>query len=184
MTDIESMIDKRISQAAEYYRRSDTNIKYVAIIAGNVVGTYGDGATQAIADKIQRSVATVQNYAHAYWQYQKLRYAIEDTKHIRKLWRKLPVSHWWLVYDNINSCVDAAYYLSMAEVHKWSGRRMLAEFRADYEAQNGALPPVTPAKQLQRARNVVQSILLEVDKYTPAIVEWAKAGKVLFEEAA
>src|SRR5687768_16419139 len=95
----ESLVDKRIQQAVDFGKRSDAGLKAACIAASPIVGTYSHG-TQQIATARNRSVSTVENWAHAHWLHVELR---KEGGHVlpisRSLWRHLPASHWWLAYD-------------------------------------------------------------------------------------
>jgi hypothetical protein len=131
------MVEKRISQIVTYHRGSDIQIKAACIAAARVVGSY-DGTTGVIAKQTKRSVASVENWAHAFRLYNELRTNLADFRRVRCLWRSLPASHWWLAYDIQTSGYDALYYLDNADKHAWSGRDMLKEWRQDRE--NGGAP--------------------------------------------
>jgi hypothetical protein len=134
---LEQTVDKRISQAAEFFGKSDRQLKFTCIAASPVVGTY-DGGTQEIAKRILRSVSTVENYAHAFWLYRDLR-ANGHKARVRAMWRSLPASHWWQAYDIHKAGYDTFYYLNNADLNKWSGRDMMFEYRRDREAGNAPL---------------------------------------------
>jgi len=136
MSDMETIIDKRIHQAVVFHKGSDMCVKYACIAAAQVVGTYSD-ATEEIARLSRRSVSSVQNWAHAFRLYKELRKI--DACVSRSLWRILPASHWWLAYDIQQAGFDALYYLANAATHNWSGRDMLKEFARDREAGNAPL---------------------------------------------
>lgn len=184
----ETLIDKRIRQAIDYGKGSDTSLKCAALAAGRVVGKY-TAATQQIADARNREVSTVQNWAHAAWMYQELKdYPRRDVQRVRELWHELPVSHWWLAWDKIRNCNEAHnwntfYYLNNAFIHGWSGRRMLEEFQADYVAYEGAPPPVKITTVYNKAVSVVTDVLTRLDEITDdRIIEWARQGMNLFAE--
>ena len=151
----ESNIDRHIDRAIRYYSGSDTSLKYTCIACSPVVGSY-DGTTQAIAQEIKRSVATVENYAHAHWLYKDLR-SNGSLKSARILWRSLPASHWWQAYDIQRNGYDALYYLELAHQHKFSGRAMMGEYRKDMEAGNAPM-------QIKRARHAFVELAKELEK--------------------
>jgi hypothetical protein len=133
----EENIERHIEHAVKYYGDSDMCLKYTCIAASPVVGLY-DGGTQAIASQIRRSPSTVENYAHAHWLYRELRSG-EVRIRVRILWRSLPASHWWQAWDIHKAGYNAFYYLNNADLHKWSGREMMGEYRKDREAGNAPL---------------------------------------------
>lgn len=141
---LEQTVDKRISQAADFFGKSDRQLKYTCIAASPVVGTYS-GGTEQIAKRILRSVSTVENYAHGHWLYRDLRAQcqtkdkLEQKRRIRAMWRSLPASHWWQAYDIHKSGYDAYFYLNNANLNGWSGRDMMFEYRRDREAGNAPL---------------------------------------------
>lgn len=138
----ESLVDIWIDRAAEYYGDSDLRLKMAGIVSDTVVGKYKLGGTSAIAKKTKHSVASVQNWAHAFRLYKTLRVAggrLGGFFLVRSLWRSLPASHWWLAYDIQQSGFDALYYLENAELHHWSGRDMMQEYKRERE---GGLAPL------------------------------------------
>jgi hypothetical protein len=137
MMDIETLIEKRISQIVDFQSRSDTYVKYSCIAAYYVVGSYS-GATEVIAKQTNRSVSSVQNWAHAFRLYKTLR-SNGNRKLARRLYRTLPASHWWLAYDIQQSGYDAMYYLENADLHHWGGRDMMKEYRQDRESGGAPL---------------------------------------------
>lgn len=180
MTINESLIDKRIHQAVTYYGSAEMSLKLTAIAAARVVGKY-DGTTAEIAKQIRRSPSTVENLAHAFWLYEYERKAYKSAS--RDLWRELPISHWWIAYDHIHSVgCRALKYLDMAYSHGWSGRRMLQEFRVDYEREHGAPPPVKIERVYSRAVNVVTDILARIGEADAVVAAWAQEGLNLFAE--
>lgn len=134
----EGIIDKRIKQTVEWSKTSDTHLKYACIAASPIVGTYSH-ATKMIAEQRNRSVATVENWAHAHWLYVELRRNPDYCYWSRRLWRELPASHWWLAYDIQVKGYDAMHYLNLAYGHKWSGRDMMQEYKKDMEAGNAPM---------------------------------------------
>lgn len=184
MTINEALIDKRIAQAAHWYSDSDTTLKYAAIAAGRVVGLY-DGVTAEIARQTRRSVSSVENWAHAYRLYRELRSGAPTEYifcHSRVLWRELPISHWWQASDAIDHTGDCYKYLYLAHQHGWSGRRMLAEYRADYEAQHGAPPPLSFERKWQKAKAVITDLLASFDELSKLLTcEQMEALRVFVE---
>jgi hypothetical protein len=136
MNDIEQLVDTWVYRVVAYHAGSDTSLKKACIVAAQVVGSYS-GATGIIARDTRRSVASVENWAHAFRLYKELR---KTDKLARVLWRELPCSHWWLAYDIQQSGYDALYYLTMAMQNAMSGRDMLNEWKRDREA--GSAPIV------------------------------------------
>lgn len=136
MTLAESQLDARIARVVRYDLNSDLSLKYACLGAETVVGTYS-GVTGEIAKLRKRSVATVENWAHAARLYKTLRKT--DRKIARHLFRELPASHWWLAYDIQVKGYDAGHYLLKAFQHSWSGRAMLGEFDKDMQAGNAPL---------------------------------------------
>lgn len=186
MTINEALIDKRIQQAARWYGSAEMSLKLTAIAAARVVGKY-DGTTAEIAKQIRRSTTTVENLAHAKWLYDlycNSYYGSDvDFRLVRKLWRVLPISHWWLAYDVIEpASFDSLWYLNNAYAHGWSGRRMLAEFRADYEAQHGAPPPVPFERKWQNFKAAITNVLADFDELTKRLTaEQLMALRVVVE---
>lgn len=183
MTINEGMIDKRTQQAVTFYGKSEMSLKLTAYAAGRVVGKY-DGTTVMIAKQIKRSPSTVENLAHAFWLYDEMRYLAKPdvVKRVRELWRKLPISHWWLAWDSVDNAYDAYKLLDNAEKHGWSGRDMLREYKADYEREHGAPPPVAIGKVYGRAVNVVTDVLARFSEVDSRVAEWAQQGLNLFAE--
>ena len=160
----ESAIDRHIERAISYYGRSDTGLKYTCIACSPVVGSY-DGTTQAIAHEIQRSVSTVENYAHAHWLYKGLRRSSNGSKKlVRTLWRELPASHWWQAWNIFENGYDALYYLTLAYQHKFSGRAMMGEYRKDIEAGNAPLI-------FRRAMSTIYGLAGELLKHSQSLTE-------------
>ena len=152
----EQNIDLHIKRAVEFAKGSDTGLKYACIAAGPVVGTY-DGTTNEIARLTNRSVSTVENYAHGFWLYKELRSNGSRTI-ARKLWRELPASHWWKAYDIQRAGYDAAYYLLFAFQHSVSGRGMMGEFEKDRNAGNAPLV-------FSRAKIAIYGLAVEMMKH-------------------
>lgn len=128
----ENIPDKWIANIIRWHSESDTRLKYACVAAGRVVGSY-NGATGVIAKETNRSIATVENWAHAWRLYADLRSNGNRTR-VRTLFRVLPASHWWLAYDIQQAGYDALYYLTNAHANKMSGREMLREWAQDREA--------------------------------------------------
>ena len=154
MSDMESRLDNRIARIAGYDFNSDMYFKYACLGAATIVGTYS-GMTEEIAKRRNRSVSTVQNWAHAAWLYKDLRKVNRTIA--RELWRSLPASHWWLAYDIHQKGYNALYYLALADAHNWSGRAMLQEFDVDLKAGNAKL-------QIRRAITTIKGLADELLK--------------------
>jgi hypothetical protein len=153
---LEQTVDKRITQAAEFFGKSDMQLKYTCIAASPVVGTYS-GGTEEIAKRILRSVSTVENYAHGHWCYRDLR-ANGNKQRVRAMWRSLPASHWWQAWDIHKAGYDAYFYLNNADLNQWSGRDMMFEYRRDREAGNAPLV-------FSRAVLAFRGLAIELQKY-------------------
>lgn len=160
--DIEAIVDKRIEQAVAYHKGSDTRLKCACLAAGTVVGTYSEYATQKIAKASNRSIASVENWAHAAWLYKECRTL--NTQLARRLWRILPASHWWLAYDVHVKGYNAFFYLAKAGSHGWSGREMLREFDIDLKAGNAKL-------QIKRALIAFRGLADELWKQAAQLTE-------------
>ena len=171
----EAIVDGWIARAIAYNQRSDTCVKYACINASPVVGKYANGGTEAIAKGIKRSVSTVQNHAHAHWLYCELRTV--DTRRARELWRTLPASHWWLAYDIQKAGYEALHYLDFADLHKWSGRDMLEQYRKDIEAGNA---PIQYKRLCVSIRGIAEELLGRKET-TPAQIKAAFAVRKAFE---
>lgn len=150
----EGVIDCWIERAVYYAGNSDTYLKYACIFASPIVGRY-DGGTQQIATRQNRSVATVENWAHAHWLYKELR-ANGNKMLVRKLWRELPASHFWQAYDIQRRGYDALYYLTLAFQHNFSGRAMMGEFDKDIQAGNA---PMQYKRQVHALRMLADEML-------------------------
>jgi hypothetical protein len=135
MTDIEGLVDKRLDQIDAWAKSSDTCVKYLCLAASLVVGVY-DGTTEQIAKRTNRSVSTVQNWAHAAKLMKELR--PKNRARVRELWHELPPSHFWLAWDIQRAGFEAFHYLDKALALGWSGRDMLGEYRA--ERDEGTAP--------------------------------------------
>jgi len=132
----EGLIDRRIDQAVEWANSSQTYVKYTAIAAAQVVGTYS-GTTEVIAQRTKRQVSTVQNWAHAFNLYEHERG--NNRPIARHLWRELPISFWWIAWDFHNRGYEALEYLLQAYQNGWSTRDMREEFKRDVEAGTAPL---------------------------------------------
>lgn len=152
--DYEFLADAWIARAIRYYSKSETALKKYCILAAHVVGKYENGATQAIADGINRSLSTVQNHAHAYRMMEILRNSVVNTR-VRTLWRELPASHFWQAWAIHQAGYDAFYYLNNAALHRQSGRDMMDEYKKDLEAGNAPM-------QFQRGVIALRGILNEL----------------------
>ena len=136
--DMESIIDGWILRAIKYSDESDESLKKHCIFASPIVGKYQNGGTKAIADGIHRSPSTVENHAHAYFLYRELR-ANGNMRRVREMWRALPASHWWLAWSIQKAGYEAYHYLDFAQLHNWSGRDMMTEYKNDLEAGNAPI---------------------------------------------
>lgn len=134
----EGIIDKRIRQVVDFSKSSDTHGKYACIAASPIVGTYSH-ATQQMATQCKRHVSTIENWAHAHWLYVELRRDPDYMFQARRLWRLLPASHWWLAHSIQSRGYDALQYLLKADMHSWSGRDMMQEYKKDMEAGNAPM---------------------------------------------
>jgi hypothetical protein len=134
----EGIVDKRIEQAVVWNHGSDTYLKFSCLAVSKIVGSYS-AATAQIAKETNRSVSTIENWAHAAWLYTELRRNKSDTLLVRGLWRELPASHWWQAYDIQNNGYDALHYLTMAAEHNMGGREMMQNYKADMMAGNAPL---------------------------------------------
>ena len=165
MTNIpETIVDHWISQAVKYYGDSDTALKKHSVYAAPVVGKYSNGGTKAIADGIRRSPSTVENYAHAFQLYSELR-RTQVRKRIRTLWRTLPISHWWQAWTIHKAGYDAFYYLNNADLHSWSGREMMDNYKKDMEAGQA---PLVFKRGIFALRGLVNELL---NKYSQKLNE-------------
>jgi len=133
--DTESLIDKRIDQAVEWAKSSQTYGKFTAMATAQV-GDYS-GATEQIAQRARRGTSTVYNWANAFNLYKLLR---KNNRAIaRHLWRELPIS-FWVGADRIEKAGYLSIeYLTAAYQHGWSVRDMNQEFERDREAGNAPL---------------------------------------------
>lgn len=147
----EGLIDVWIERVVVNHKGSDTCLKFACIAAAQVVGSYS-GATGVIAQRTKRSTSSVENWAHAFRLYKELR---KESPSARELWRSLPASHWWLAYDIQTAGYNALYYLANADLHNWSGRDMLKEYKQDRE--NGGAPMV-----LKRACHALHELAKEI----------------------
>lgn len=82
-------LERDIERAALSYKRSDDGRWASAFYAARVVGCYQLGATLALANRMGRSVDTVENLAHAYEMYAELRSVPKYRNYVRHL-RRLP----------------------------------------------------------------------------------------------
>jgi len=178
MTQTEGLVDKRIRQAIDYGKGSDTGLKAACIAASPIVGMYSHG-TQQIATARNRSVSTVENWAHAHWLYKELRTTDRkgDKKVARNLWRNLPASHWWLAYDIQAKGYDAFTYLVHSHTHNWSGRDMMQEFKRDFEAGTA---PMVLRRVFVTFGGLADELLRNRKQLTPAQVAAAEAVKEAF----
>lgn len=167
----ESLVDKRIQQAADFSKGSDLHLKFSCIAASDVVGKYSH-ATAEIAKLTNRSVSTVENHAHAHWLYVELRGDDFFKPMARYLWRNLPASHWWLAYDIQTKGYDALWYLDQAYQHNWSGRDMMQEFKRDMEAGNA---PMILRRVFVTFGGLADELLRNRTQLTPAQVAAAEA---------
>ena len=169
----EGLIDKRVDQAIEWANSSQTYIKYIAIAAAQVVGTYS-GTTEAIAAQTKRQVSTVQNWAHAFNLYKLLR----KDKHMRGLWRKLPISFWWIAWSFQQAGYEADLYLLNADAHGWSTRDMREEYKRDVEAGTAPL-------QFERVKTTIRGLADELAKrhtlLTPEQIAAVQAVRKAFQ---
>ena len=173
----EEAVDRHIERTVQFASVSEINIKFACIAAAPIVGSYSEG-TQQIARRLKRSVSTIGNYAHAFWMYSTLRNN-GHAKAARQLWRTLPASHWWQAWDIHTAGYDAFHYLSNANIHSWSGRDMMTEYRNDRDA--GTAPLV-----FQRARHalvgLIDELLKQPKNLTDEQIEALNIVADLFEE--
>lgn len=174
MTDIETLVEVWIGRVVANHKSSDTHLKYACIAAAQVVGSYS-GATQVIAHDTQRSVSTVENWAHAFRLYRDTR---RGDKLARKLWRELPASHWWLAYDIQQAGYDALYYLLKAYQHHWSGRDMLAEYKLDREAGTA---PVIFKRACLSFFGLASELMKHTEQLTPLQLEAVEMVREAFQ---
>lgn len=181
----ESLIDKRIRQTIGYSSESDMRLKFAALAASEVVGKY-DGTTQMIAFECNRNVSTVENWAHAAKLKKELiAFAVNPAlkRHIRFLWHKLPVSHWWMAYGEIHKRGwDAFRFLNMAYQHAWSGSRMITEFEKEYETLRGEKPPKPMVSVYRSGFNFTVDILSRIGEAEPRIVSLVRQLQSVFTE--
>lgn len=95
-------VKKDIKRALKEYKKADGGHWTFAFFSSRIVGTYGKGATLELADEGGISSDTVEDHAHAYWLYAKLRnLGSEERSWVQKV-RKLPFlhySHFRALYD-------------------------------------------------------------------------------------
>jgi hypothetical protein len=99
--DVELIVERDIDRAAQYGRKSDRNLWVAGFYAARVIGKYTKDATIAISDRSGKSIATVQNWAHAVWMYQALRLTgnFQLVRHYR---RELKLTHFYTLWDKCN----------------------------------------------------------------------------------
>lgn len=89
--------------ARQSYRKSNEQRWVFALITSNIVGNYDRGATLGLAEEMNVSVDTVEDHAHAFWVYNKLRRMKgKYTKYYINHARKLPyiyIAHFRALYD-------------------------------------------------------------------------------------
>jgi hypothetical protein len=161
----ETVVDRWIARTIAYNKGSDTHLKYACINASPVVGKYALGGTKAIADGIQRSVSTVENYAHAHWLYMELRKNKKDLRRVRELWRILPASHWWQAWDIQQAGYEAFSYLHYAQCNHWSGRDMMQEYKRDREIGNA---PILFHRACRSIFGLASELLKQTERLTEA----------------
>jgi len=171
----EALIDTWIERIIANHRDSDMSLKYACIQAAQVVGSYS-GATQVIAKATKRSVASVENWAHAFRLYKELR---QENKLARVLWRALPASHWWLAYDIQRAGYDALYYLTAANQHDWSGREMMQEYKRDMEAGTA---PIVFRRACLSLFGLASELLKHVKQLTPFQLEAVEMVQEAFRQ--
>jgi len=129
----EQEIENSIKRIGVYLEKSDKNMRMVALLCANVVGKYSS-VTQNIADRYQRHVSTVENWAHAG---QLLLELIKENRTRRRavaLWKSLSISHWSRAWEIQNAGYRGFYYLNMAAGNRLSGRDMTENFKTERES--------------------------------------------------
>lgn len=174
----EGIIDKRIRQVVDFSKGSDTHGKYACIAASPIVGTYTH-ATQQMATQCKRSVSTIENWAHAHWLYVELRRDPDYMFQARRLWRLLPASHWWLAHSIQSRGYEAMQYLLKADMHSWSGRDMMREFKTDFEAGTA---PMIIKRALFTFRELGDELLATMNGNRAAAAECLAEFERLYEE--
>lgn len=99
----DSSKEKDLQRAAKAYQKSNESRWVFAFFASRIVGKNEDNSTKSLADSIGVSPDTVEDHAHAFWMFDKLR-KLND--HSERLYvntaRKLPYvtySHFRALYD-------------------------------------------------------------------------------------
>jgi len=167
-------IKTHVELAIKYARKSDAGLKVAGLMAADVVGKYSH-ETKVIADAVGRDVSTVENWAHAIWLYRELKLDPDHFQRVRKLFRLLPASTWWNAYDIQVKGYDAFYYLDKTAEHRWSGRRMMEEWKADLMAGIAKM-------NFRRARRAMAELAQEILQQDKKITHSEKSACVLILE--
>lgn len=93
---------KDFQRAIKAYSKSDEARWVFAFFSSRIVGKYGFGSSRALANDMNVSSDTVENHAHAFWMFDKLRRLGSTERKYVNAARKLPYiyySHFRALYD-------------------------------------------------------------------------------------
>lgn len=145
--DVELIVERDIDRAAQYGRKSDRNLWVAGFYAARVIGKYEKAATIAISDRSGKSIATVQNWAHAVWMYQALRLT-GNFRVVRFYRQELTITHFWTLWEKCNkynlTSRDAVKYFDQmldyrSQGEPWSADALAREIDA-HEDKAGNVP--------------------------------------------
>lgn len=105
----EERIERDIDRAVAAGRMSDTNIWVSGFFVHRVWRTYEINATEHIANECDKDKSTIENWAHAYDLYNRLRKHFRNEA--RRLRRALTPSHFWTAWE-----LQRKYNMSDADV--------------------------------------------------------------------
>lgn len=130
-----AMSQPDLKLAAFHWKEGENNRFEFAVLASEIVGNYDEGATKALADKIGRSVTTVQNFSKIgkLW-----RIMIEIYPREAEIFRAdLQTSHWLPVarqWDNGEMSLDGAKsWFTLCLKEKWT----VEKFRSQLPTSEG-----------------------------------------------
>ena len=141
----EDIVERDIDRAVAASRKADCNLWVAGFFAARVVGMYQNNAVIEIGLRAGKSVASVQNWAHAWEMYNELR--LTDACRARKLRRRLSPSHFWTAWEKRNkygySLKKVLHYFGQVLDHKKNGEPHGADALArEIEAEENQLGTV------------------------------------------
>jgi hypothetical protein len=152
--------------ATFHWREGESNRFEFAVLASEIVGSYEEGATKELANKIKRSVTTVQNFAKVGQLWNAMLRAYPSQSEILR--EELPVSFWLPVarqWSNGEMTLDGVYsWFVLCQKEGWT----VEQFRSHLPTSGGHSEFVKDVNQFKARLSTMAEFAKEKFVHGPA----------------